>query len=113
MGIGERPLTSTYLARQRMDFHPISFDATAGVVSAIRPTAQKVWNVELRLAPTQSALPQEVQDAEADDYGNDTGVKRVVQKGIVNLIADQHESTSDLEVTILHEAIGHVGVQLE
>jgi hypothetical protein len=96
-----------------VDFNPISFDATAGVVSAIRPTAQKVWNVELRLAPTQSALPQEVQDSEDDDYGNDAGIKGVVQKGIVYLVADQHESTSDLEATILHEAIGHDGEQFE
>jgi hypothetical protein len=96
-----------------MDFHPISFDAADGVVAVIRSTAQKVWNFKLQLAPTQSALPQEVQDAEADDYGNDAGVKGVVQKGIVYLVADQHDSTSDLEVTILHEDIGDAGVPFE
>jgi len=88
-----------------MDFHPISFDATAGVVGAIRSNVQEVGNIELRLAPTQSALPQEVQDAIAKDYGDDADVKGVVHQGFVYLVADQSDSTSDLEATILHEAI--------
>jgi len=94
-----------------MDFHPISFDATAGVVGAIRSNVQEVGNIELRLAPTQSALPQEVQDAIAKVYCDKTDVKGVVHQGFVYRVADQSDSTSDLEATILHEAIGHVGVR--
>ena len=109
--VGVRPPTSPNLFGQRMDFQPVSFDATSGVVAAIRPTTQKVWNVDIRLAPTQSALPQEVQNAIAEDYGDDADVKGVVHQGFVYLVDDQSDSTSDLEATILHEAIGHVGVR--
>jgi hypothetical protein len=52
-----------------------------------------------------------VQDAIAKDSGDDADVKCVVHQGLVYLVADQSDSTSDLEVTILHEAIGHVGVR--
>jgi hypothetical protein len=98
--------TSPSLSPSPINFKAIDFATAAGVVEGIRPTAQKVWNVDIRLAPTQSALPQEVQDAIAKDYGGDADVKGVVHQGFVYLVADQHDSTSDQEATILHEAIG-------
>jgi len=45
-----------------VDFKAIDFATAAGVVVAIRSAAQKAWNLGSRLAPTQSALTQEVQD---------------------------------------------------
>jgi hypothetical protein len=94
-----------------MDFQPISLDAAAAVVAAVRPFAKKVWNADLILVPTMSALPQDVQNAIANDYGNNADVKGVVHNGFVYLMANQHDSTQDVESTILHEAIGHIGVR--
>jgi len=62
--------TSPSLASSPINFKAIDFATAAGVVAGIRLTAQKVWNIELRLAPTFSALPQEVQDEKSDDYGD-------------------------------------------
>ena len=53
---------SPRLVSNPVDFKAIDFATVAGVVEGIRPTAQKVWNLGSRLAPTQSALTQEVQD---------------------------------------------------
>jgi hypothetical protein len=58
-----------------------------------------------------SALPQDVQNAIAKDYGNNADVKGVVHDDFVYLVADQHDSAQDVESTILHEAIGHIGVR--
>lgn len=54
-----------------MDFEPVSLEVAAGVVAGIRPTAEEVWKVELRLVPTFDALPQEAKDEIARDYGPD------------------------------------------
>ena len=62
--------TSPSLASGPIDFKAIDFATAAGVVEGIRPTAQKVWNVDLRLAQTFTSLPQEVQDEISDDYGH-------------------------------------------
>lgn len=72
------------------NFRPITLEASASVVAAVRPTAEKLWNVELRLAPTHTALPQDVQDAVARDYGADERPQGVYHKGIVSLVADVH-----------------------
>jgi hypothetical protein len=60
--------TSPSLASSPINFKAIDFGTAAGVVEGIRPTAQKVWNLGMRLAPTQSALTQVVQDAVSNDY---------------------------------------------
>ena len=65
--------TSPSLASSPIDFKAIDFATAAGVVEGIRPTAQKVWNLGMRLAPTQSALMQVVQDEISDDYGHNYG----------------------------------------
>lgn len=57
----------------REEFNPISLDASAGLVTGIRPTTEKVWNVDLRLFPTFAALPQDVKneipaDSHADSH---------------------------------------------
>ena len=62
--------TSPSLASSPIDFKAIDFATAAGVVEGIRPTAQKVWNLGMRLAPTHSALTQVVQDATSNDYGD-------------------------------------------
>lgn len=82
---------SPRLVSNSVDFKAIDFSTAAGVVAGIRPTAQKVWNLGIRLAPTQSALTQVVQDTVSNDYG-DTCVKGVVHKRIVHPAADQHGS---------------------
>lgn len=94
-----------------VDFEPISLEDAAGVLAQVRPTAQEVWNVELRLSPTHAALPQDVQDEVAKDYGPDERPNGVLHKGVVYLVADAHGSVADLEETILHEVKGHVAAR--
>lgn len=94
-----------------VDFQPISLDDAADVVARVRPTAQKVWNVELRRASTHAALPQNVHDEVARDYGPEKRPKGVLHKGVVYLVADAHGSVADFEETILHEVKGHVAAR--
>lgn len=94
-----------------VDFEPVSLEVAAGVVAGIRPTAEEVWKVELRLVPSFDALPQEAKDEIARDYGPDERPKGLLSGDVVYVIADQHDSASDVEATILHEIKGHVGVR--
>jgi hypothetical protein len=94
-----------------MDFRPIDFAAAAGVVSCLRPTAEKVWNVYIRFAPTQTALPQDAQNTITDDYGQDAGVKGMVHKGEIDLVVDQHDSVTNPEAAILHEVMDQGGMR--
>lgn len=94
-----------------MDLEPVSLEVAAGVVAGIRPTAEEVWKVELRLVPSFDALPQEAKDEIARDYGPDERPKGLLSGDVVYVIADQHDSASDVEATILHEIKGHVGVR--
>ena len=61
----------------REKFNPISLDASAGVVTGVRPTTEKIRNVALRLVPTFAAFPQDVKDAVAK-YGEGTSEKGVL-----------------------------------
>ena len=95
---------------QSVNFTPVKWEVAAGVVAGVRAMAKKVWNVDIRLSPTFDALPVEVKQA-ISAYGKDTKAKGVLYKGHVYLVADEHESASDLETTILHEIKGHVGIR--
>lgn len=71
---------------------------------------QKVWNVDVRLAPTFDALPDNVKAAAAK-YGKNAKPRGILCEGIVHIIADEHSSEADVETTILHEIKGHVGIR--
>lgn len=93
------------------NFSPLSIGIAEATVARIGAVfSKKGWNVDLSLAATFDALPDEVKDAVAE-YGEDTKVKGVVHKGVAYVVADEHGSEADLETTILHEVTGHVGVR--
>lgn len=93
------------------NFSPLSIGIAEATVTRIGAVfSKKGWDVDLQLAPTFDALPDEVKAAVAE-YGEDTKVKGVVHKGVAYVVADEHGSEADLETTILHEVTGHVGVR--
>ena len=96
---------------QRMDFRPVSLETAAGVVAGVRRATQKRWDLDLHLAPTFDALPDEVKQDVQRNYGQDARPSGVTFGETVYVIADEHGSESDLEATILHEVKGHVGVR--
>lgn len=78
-----------------MDFEPTTIETTARAFPRPRLAAEKVWNVELPFSPAPVALPQDVQDAVARDYGHTQRPERVLHKGVVYLAADAHGSMND------------------
>lgn len=104
------PAALSMAQSERDNFTPIELGEAAGVVAAIRPTAEKVWNTTIRLVPTFDALPSDVKEAVAK-YGEDTRAKGVLYNGAVYVVADEHGAASDVEATILHEIKGHVGIR--
>lgn len=74
----------------REKFDPISLETAAGVVARMRKTIKEVWNVDLRLVPTFSALPHEAKDSIAK-YGEGTKAKGVLYNGHVYLVADEQD----------------------
>ncbi len=92
------------------DFRPIALDTAEAVVNRFIVTAKERWNLDLRLAPTFEALPDEVQAAVKDTYGEEAKAQGVVHNGVAYVVADEHADAADIEETILHEIKGHVGV---
>lgn len=74
--------------------------------------AKKSWNVEVFGFLDFDALPADVQERTARQYGEETArkAKGIVHGGKVYVIAENNESEADVETTILHEVEGHVGI---
>ena len=69
------------LAPQGEDFSPHGIGIAKATVFRINAVfSKKVWDVDLRLAPTFDALPDKVKAAAAK-YGEDAKVKGVVHDG--------------------------------
>jgi hypothetical protein len=86
------PTSPSLASSSPIDFKAIDFGTAAGVVEGIRFTAQKVWNIELHLTPTQSALTQVVQDAVSNYYSDDTRASGDQQAiGLVNAFSEAME----------------------
>lgn len=88
----------------------VSLGVVDGVISRV-VSAKKSWNLDIVSVPSFDALPDEVKQG-ISKYNNSENdhVKGVTHNGKVYVIADANESESDVEMTILHEAEGHVGI---
>ncbi|WP_171966454.1 PLxRFG domain-containing protein [Mariprofundus micogutta] len=66
---------------------------------------------DINTVSTYSELPADVQ-ADAEKQGSKGNVKGALHRsGSIYVVADQHSSLDDLEATVLHELMGHLGVR--
>lgn len=96
----------------RMDVDNIGVDfyVARDVISRVI-AAKKVWNVDILPFSTFDDLPIAVQQY-ANQYGEKDArnAKGIAHSGKVYVIAENNESESDVEQTILHEVEGHIGI---
>lgn len=86
--------------REKLD--PLSLDTAAGKVGWLRPTAEKIWNVELRLILAFDSLSEDTK-ADVAKQCNDTKPKGILHGGSVFVVADELASEVNPEAIILHE----------
>jgi hypothetical protein len=86
--------------REKLD--PFFLDTAAGKVGGLRPTAEKIWNVKLRLVLAFDSLSEDTK-ADVAKYGNNTEPEGMLHRDSVFVVADELASEAYPEAIILHE----------
>jgi hypothetical protein len=96
-----------------VDFVPV--DAAAAKATADKFASKLPSDVKFVYAPTMGQAPVKFLRALADadiDVRESTVKGGVLADGTIVVIGDMHNSLKDLEQTLVHEAVGHYGVDL-
>lgn len=101
--------------RPRVDVEGQIDVATSGAVFAKFRVAQELRDVEHQVVESFADLPTAPQEEIDREYGKGDEPQGLMKErnGVahVYVFAPRHESIADVEATILHESIGHVGVR--
>lgn len=92
-----------FSGREKLD--PFRLDTAAGEVGWLDPTAEKIWNVELRRVLAFDSLSEDTK-ADVAKYGNDTKPEGMLHGGSVFVVADELASEAYPEAIILHRMRG-------
>ena len=65
----------------------------------------------IKVVDNFQALPDEVQEVAMDRAHPENGIKGVLHDGIVYVVRSNIRSEADLQETVLHEVLGHVGAR--
>ncbi|MEI7815585.1 MAG: PLxRFG domain-containing protein [Desulfuromonadales bacterium] len=90
---------------------PISTKDADGVISHFLKSSRLDSKVKINLRDSFAALPDEVRKAAEDAGGNENNTYAVLHKdGSAWIIRDAHETREELEKSIFHEVVGHLGI---
>lgn len=99
---------------------PVPANALSAPTSVSRPAASTLIADFLATRPGAPGitlvdrfadLPDQVQRDALDQGGSATTTKGAVFEGRVYLVRENHDSITDLEATLYHETVGHVGLR--
>lgn len=76
-------------------------------------TSKYAGATDIKVVPDFSSLPQSVQDDAKAQGGNEKNTKGALEHntGTVYIVAGNHTSKADIEETVFHEMLGHVGIR--
>ena len=107
----EKPATDTSF---RLSGPAATDSNTLGVARArrvARRIAQKIGNVDIAVVGSFDELPAAIKKDIGDNYNERNQPKGATHKNSVFVVANAHNTVAELEETIVHELVGHLGVR--